>query len=1696
MAQSFSNKIKEFQAALKNMPGTEKNAEALSRIIASVAASQDILRELGSRGMVSELKEYIDTIEKLMKSVSSIKIPKRPAMHSDSPKKNEQELLKYQKRLEKLNIVFDDYNKKVQKANEKAAMFARFTKHGYDKSEEIKDSKYTGDDELAEKNRQRLRELNELRRKEAERDYREAAAQIEKEERQRQQEEARRFKALKTSTQQKAVLEAVGGDFSFNEADSLKSTEAVKKEIAERQRLLTKVKQQEVIAKANLVNSKDENEMLQRKKEYISAIRQTENVKDAVKEAKERLVQVRNENKELERKKKIHDELRKQRLQDLKVTKQAQQAGTDIIGGITSSKMSRKDLDFQMRRVNAELTKMPKKFRDSRADIFAKQLAQAGISTRTLNGHLEVTKVKSQNVQSHFSKTIKDMFSMEKLMSRISFVITAKLSYELFDTISRLPKQALNIWKEFQDEMTKTFALLANESEITKDKLQKDVRDLARTYGIAAREISGALYEVISAQVGVANASDVLERAIQLSISGGSDVRTSAKALVQIANAYGMTFDKVGKIADLAFQTVKYGQLTIQQYTDQMSKVISTASILKIPIEEVSAAISTMTINGINADQAFTALNQMFMKIATPTSQAKKLMAELGIDLSVSKIQAEGLEGALQELVPLLNMTGEAQEQLITILFKNRTGFKAVASLLGNMGEYAENYYRMIDAAGAAQEGLAERTNTVAFAQNRMNTAWKEMQMMWASGYNREIISFYDYLTGAINILIKGIPVLTIAIKTLGLVLINQLIKRAVLHIKILHTQIKILGHEFSVTWAKATFGLSLLITGIIELGIIASGIVNKIKKNDISKALGLDELAKSAENAEHQIESLEYRIGKFDGIDVLVKRWEALNEIQNKNASQISSMDKLYYEISKRMKDVGVDISNMTKESESFIEHIKIMRKMQQDLRDEVIEYKGLDLQNDLMKTIGEMAGGTQFGTNILGMDVQFGGVGRRLLSRKQYFDAKEKDSFKLDREYGREQRLYQIYEAEQGIKTQTSAIQNLLNSKESEKAYMAAETYRKNMETLADALSNEIDAGTANETLSKTQLNNMNILLNIYRTAAGQYLEIQKLTFPQTPLPDFGTREHTPGESTSEKSYMDKLESMFSEAIGTNIYPTLEEFREARMKALDEIEAQIKKDMADPKIIVKDAEEALAKLGILREMTDKDTIMQLFDAGEKAIGFYTELGKNLLESGDIEGGRDAMLKAKAAYDSYNTRGKGMSDERLLESGFTDSELRTVRENMQNGGAKFLLSWFNAASSFLSDKEYLNAVVDTFGIDKSVTESINSLDEAIKQAEADGQSGKANALKKIREMVAKSVVDSLSEIISIKENSEFYPEIEKRLKQVIDEEGGVEAFDKALLDMSESLNARGISLSNKDIDDISKLREGITGETDGFNIKKLFGISEYKNEQEAIFDVAQQSVNQLTQVWSFYWQWEQQQLQKQTEKKLAILKREKDIMLANTNMSEEQKALINEKYAERERILQEEQAKKLAAMKKKQAIYDATIDLAKGIIGIWSTKGANPVVAALLTAMLSGVWAAQMAMIQNTKYAGGGYTGSGYGSPDETGHKPAGIVHAGELVVDKQTLDRNFNPIMSMYEHMKSGGNMGSFMSKYLLGGMPKNNLQPVNGRLFAQGGYVGQSSSFGSIQINLNGARVLDPIELNRIVEIGGRKRRRLNA
>ncbi len=73
------------------------------------------------------------------------------------------------------------------------------------------------------------------------------------------------------------------------------------------------------------------------------------------------------------------------------------------------------------------------------------------------------------------------------------------------------------------------------------------------------------------------------------------------------------------------------------------------------------------------------------------------------------------------------------------------------------------------------------------------------------------------------------------------------------------------------------------------------------------------------------------------------------------------------------------------------------------------------------------------------------------------------------------------------------------------------------------------------------------------------------------------------------------------------------------------------------------------------------------------------------------------------------------------------------------------------------------------------------------------------------------------------------------------------------------------------------------------------------------------------------------------------------------------------------------------------------------------------------------------VAEINGVKFAAGGYTGSGFGSPDSTGYKPAGVVHEHEYVVPKRlTTSATAQPHIAALESMR--------LRPYAAGGLVTN--------------------------------------------------------
>lgn len=101
------------------------------------------------------------------------------------------------------------------------------------------------------------------------------------------------------------------------------------------------------------------------------------------------------------------------------------------------------------------------------------------------------------------------------------------------------------------------------------------------------------------------------------------------------------------------------------------------------------------------------------------------------------------------------------------------------------------------------------------------------------------------------------------------------------------------------------------------------------------------------------------------------------------------------------------------------------------------------------------------------------------------------------------------------------------------------------------------------------------------------------------------------------------------------------------------------------------------------------------------------------------------------------------------------------------------------------------------------------------------------------------------------------------------------------------------------------------------------------------------------------------------------------------------------------------------------------------------------------------------------TYYAKGGFTGNGYGTPDHTGYKPAGIVHENEWVAPKWMINQN----PSLFRGLENVRQNGSF----------------------AQGGYTGaktvQSSSGNSDKLLMSLLMKMDSIDntLKRVTQSG---------
>jgi TP901 family phage tail tape measure protein len=274
------------------------------------------------------------------------------------------------------------------------------------------------------------------------------------------------------------------------------------------------------------------------------------------------------------------------------------------------------------------------------------------------------------------------------------------------------------------NEFTKAFAnvrTLVDESKVDMQAMKEELFGLDARLG-SATSLTEGLYQALSASVEPAKAVQFVGEAAKFAQAALTDTNTAVDAITTALNAYRLEAEETTRISDIFFTVVKRGKVTGDELAKSIGNVIPTAATLGVNLEELGAAIATMTKQGINANVATTQLTQLMQAFIKPSEEMTIAIEEFGFASGSALIDAQGLEGALEFLQEATGGNIEKMAELIP----NVRGLKGALALTGQAAQiFEEDLIAMEKASGATNEAFEKQELTF----DTLNNAVEKLQI-------------------------------------------------------------------------------------------------------------------------------------------------------------------------------------------------------------------------------------------------------------------------------------------------------------------------------------------------------------------------------------------------------------------------------------------------------------------------------------------------------------------------------------------------------------------------------------------------------------------------------------------------------------------------------------------------------------------------------------------------------------------------------------------------------------------------------------------------------------------------------------------------------------------------------------------------------------------------------------------------------
>lgn len=393
---------------------------------------------------------------------------------------------------------------------------------------------------------------------------------------------------------------------------------------------------------------------------------------------------------------------------------------------------------------------------------------------------LKKTKERSKKSDDPFERqrkntqlTVKELQNLDSVASKAlngiikGFAAVATASAGALVAISK-------IGAEFESSFAQVETIM-DTSQMSVEDMKSSIQNLSSEMGVSASELSGAVYNAISATGDTANAVSLVGDATRLATAGFTDAESALSVLTTTINAYGMSASDAESISDSLIQTQNLGVTTIDQLASAMGKAISTASAYNVNLGNLESAYVSLTKAGISTEESTTYISSMLNELGDTGSEVGKILKkETGKSFGTLMKEGKSLGDVIEVLSDHVDGSAEA---LMNLWGSAEAGKAANAIVSQGLDTFNDNLEKLQNSAGTTEKAYSTMADTLEHKTQMVKT---EAQNLAISIYEQikpalsdiadaalEFIRNFDF-TQAVNAVKTFVAILASAAVSIG----------------------------------------------------------------------------------------------------------------------------------------------------------------------------------------------------------------------------------------------------------------------------------------------------------------------------------------------------------------------------------------------------------------------------------------------------------------------------------------------------------------------------------------------------------------------------------------------------------------------------------------------------------------------------------------------------------------------------------------------------------------------------------------------------------------------------------------------------------------------------------------------------------------------------------------------------------------